>query len=222
MARRNNLFLFAWLCAVALPIALQLIAGTVEEVRTYLADYYGAFTLYMLFTLTYGFATVFVCYYQITSYDKAGTLDLLRVSGIDPREVVLGAFLQLQTILAPPVVGFALIMLGYLLLEPREGQLHGIGGPLLAGGGMVMLLTQALLGALMCTGLYRRAAPLALVCALLVLPLNVSPVVVLYALHVSWYLFLLSLLAALGVLLLVANRNLAALWPPQRMPRRGA
>ena len=122
--------------------------------------------------------------------------------------------------MAPPVVGFALLVLGYMLFEPRDGQLHGIGGPLLAGGGMVMLLTQALLGALMCTGLYRRAAPLALACALLVLPLNVSPVIVLFVLHLPWYLYLLSLLLALAILLFIAVRNLAALWPPQRMPRK--
>jgi len=74
MAGRNNLYLFAWLCAVALPLVLQWLSGTLPEVKDYLGYYYGWFSLFMFFALTYGFGAVFVAFYQISSYHKAARL----------------------------------------------------------------------------------------------------------------------------------------------------
>jgi hypothetical protein len=70
-ARRNHLYLFAWLCALAVPAGLQLLASTIDEVREYLAYYHGPISLYMFFAMTYGFATVFVSYTSSAGCAKA-------------------------------------------------------------------------------------------------------------------------------------------------------
>ena len=226
MAGRNNLYLFAWLCAVALPLALQWLSGSLPEVVDYLGNYYGWFSLYMFFALTYGFGVVFVSFYQISSYHKAGTLDLLRVSGIRPWEVLLGAFMQLELILVPPLLGFALVLAAYglgasFLGSAAEQPLRGISGGIAVGGALSMLLNQALLAAWQCLGLFRREAPLALSGALFVLPLNALPVVMIMVLHAPVIVLVLMMLALLALLLWIAERGLARLWPPQAAVRKG-
>jgi hypothetical protein len=59
-ARVNHLYTFAWICALVLPAVLQYFAGTEEDIRDYLGEYYGLPTLYFFFSSTYGFATVFI------------------------------------------------------------------------------------------------------------------------------------------------------------------
>jgi hypothetical protein len=226
MAGRNNLYLFAWLCAVVLPLALQWISSALPEVKDYLGYYYGWFSLYMFFALTYSFGTVFVSFYQISGYHKAGTLDLLRVSGISPRDVLLGAFLQLELILAPPLAGFALVLLAYgawtaFIGTGDEPAFAGLSWDMIIGGALMMLVNQALLGALQCLGLYRREAPLALASALLVLPFNALPVLAIMVLHLPVLIFVLLMLIVLTLVLWAAERNLARLWPPQATVRRG-
>jgi len=218
MAARNNLYLFAWLCAIALPLALQWLVGANEDVRNYVGDYYGPFTLYMLFTMTYGFATVFTAYYQISGYRQAGTLDLLRLTSIRPIEVVGGAFLQLEHVLVPPVIAFALLFIGYMLISPEREQARGFGWQLISSGAMIVLFNQAILVAFLMVGLYRRTAMPALIATVLVLPLNSLPVALVYALHVPAWLFLLILIGVLALLLAAAVYSVGRLWPPQRMP----
>ncbi len=226
MAGRNNLYLFAWMCAVVLPLALQWISGSLPDVKDYLGSYYGWFSLYMFFALTYSFGTVFVSFYQISGYHKAGTLDLLRVSGIRPRDVLLGAFLQLELILAPPLAGFALVLLAYglwtsLVGDSAEPAFAGMSWEMIIGGALMMLINQALLGALQCLGLYRREAPLAVASAVLVLPFNALPVIAIMVLHLPVLLFACIMLLVLGLVLWAAERNLARLWPPQASVRKG-
>jgi len=178
MARRNNLALFAWIAAILLPIALQLIAGMEEEVRQYLDQYYGPFTLYFFFVMTYGFAVVFVCFYQLSAYRRQGTLDMLRVSRLTPYEVLRDAYLQLQYILLPPILGFVLVFSVYLLLTPERAMLAGFGGGTIIGGLLNVVLTELLLCAVVCLGLLRSEAGLAALAALLVMPLNIAPIIV--------------------------------------------
>jgi hypothetical protein len=227
MAGRNNLYIFAWLCAVVLPAVLQWLSGQVVEVRDYLGSYYGWFSLYMFFALTYGFGVVFVAYYQVSGYHKAGTLDLLRVSGIRPREVLSGVFLQLQMILIPPLLGFALVLVGYslvvsLLSLTQEQPLAGLGGGLVVGGAAVMLFNQALLCAWQLLGLYRREAPFALASAVVLVPLlNAGPVIAFMVLHVPIPVYILMMLVLLGLLLWVGEFSLARMWPAQVAVRKG-
>lgn len=227
MAGRNNLYLFAWLCAVVLPAVLQWLSGQMPEVKDYLGNYYGWFSLYMFFALTYGFGAVFVAYYQVSGYHKAGTLDLLRVSGIQPWEVLAGAFIQLELILVPPLLGFGLLLLGYnlgirFLALDSELPLTGLGGGVAWGGAAVMLCNQALLCAWQLLGLYRREAPLAVVSAFIVVPvLNAAPVLVLFVLHLPAVVYMLALLTALALLLWTGERMLARMWPPQAAVRKG-
>ena len=228
MARRNHLHLFAWLCAVALPAALQWFAGANEDVLNYLQSYYGPITLYIFFIMSFGLATVFVSYYVVSGFRTAGTLDTLRISRIRPAEVVGGVFLQLEQLLIPPVLGFAALFLVYLLYFAGEGargigwtvggqgQVLSLGWGAIVAGAVVMLLNQAVLAALMCCGLYRREALLALFAALLVLPLNSAPVLVVYVYGVPWWTLLLIMLVLLALLFLLAVHMLSRLWPPQK------
>jgi hypothetical protein len=180
MAARNNLGLFAWVAAVLLPCALQLIAGMQEEVRSYLEQYYGPFTLYFFFVMTYGFATIFVCFYQLGSYRRQGTLDMLRIARMTPWEVLRDVFLQLQRVLLPPILGFAVVFTVYTLFMSDRTQIMGFGRTAFIGGVLNVVLTEMLLCAIICTGLLRNEAALSLLSAFLVLPLNIAPIALMF------------------------------------------
>jgi len=217
-ARRNHLYLFAWLCAIAVPVGLELLATAIEEVRDYLAYYRGPLSLYMFFAMTYGFATVFVSYYVVGGLRKGGTLDLLRVSGARPWEVVTGVFLTLQRILAPPLIVFALGFTAYLLLFAEESFLLGGSGWLVFGMGVLVLFNQMILALLPCLALFRREEPLALLAAVLVLPLNALPVILLYVMALPVWAYALLMLGILGLLFGTSILLVGRLWPPQRRP----
>jgi hypothetical protein len=78
----------------------------------------------------------------------------------------------------------------------------------------MMVLNQCALSALMCNALFRQEYMLALLSAVLVLPLNASPVVLVYMLDLPVLLSLALLILLVAVCLLFAWRNLARLWPP--------
>lgn len=221
MAGRNNLYLFAWLCALAVPGGLQLLVGTIEDVQEYIGDYYGPFTLYMFFTMTYGFATVFVSYYLVGGLRRAGTLDMLRVSRISPWEVVLAVWLELQRILVPPVLAFMVAFAVYSFAIDPSRQLSSLGSSALTGGALMMVLNQSVLSALMCNALYRTEYMLALVAAVLVLPLNSAPVILVYMLRLPALLYLAILIGLVLACLLLAWHNLWRLWPPVKTPLKG-
>nr|MDQ3024045.1 hypothetical protein [bacterium] len=180
MAARNNLTLFAWVAAIVLPAGLQLISGMQEEVREYLAGYYGPFTLYFFFVMTYGFAAIFVCFYQLNAYRKQGTLDMLRISRLTPWQVLRDVFIQLQQTLLPPIVGFGVIFTIYLLNSPDRGMITGLGAGTLALGILNVVISEMLLCAIICLGLLRGEAALSAVSAVLVLPLNILPIALMF------------------------------------------
>lgn len=180
MAARNNLGLFAWVAAVLLPCALQFIAGMQEDVRTYLEQYYGPFTLYFFFVMTYGFATIFVCFYQLGSYRRQGTLDMLRIAQLTPWEVLRDVFLQLQRTLLPPILGFAVVFTVYTLFLSDRTQIMGFGRTAFVGGVLNVVLTEMVLCAIICTGLLRSEALLSLFSSFLILPLNIAPIALMF------------------------------------------
>jgi hypothetical protein len=216
MAQRNNLILFAWLCAIVLPAVLQLIAGLNEDVRSFLDTYYGLPSLYIFFVMCYGFATIFVSYYQANGYRKAGTLDLLRAANFSPLAVLAGAFLQLQTVLVAPLLTFVAVVGIYAALDPQARSPFGrvTVGDLLVFA-VLQLLVQAVLASIPLASLFRRGELVALLSMLLVMPLNALPVLTLRfnAVHV-----LAGILLLLLILLLLAYNNLRVLWPAQRRP----
>ena len=220
MARRNNLYLFAWLCAIVLPLGLQWMAGSMEDVRDYLSYYYGPLSLWMFFSLTYGFATVFVSYYLVSGYRRAGTLDLLRVSGLKPWQVSGGIFAQTQLVLVPPILGFAVLYTGYLLTQDLQSFLGEARWSQIAGFAISMLLNELLLAAIPCLVIYRREGLVALVALLFVPAANALPIVLLYALHWPLWIYLPLLVAIIAGLLALSTWNLARLWPPQHSAAR--
>jgi hypothetical protein len=128
--------------------------------------------------MTYGFATIFVCFYQLSSYRRQGTLDMLRIAQLTPWEVLRDVFIQLQRVLLPPIAGFIVIFLAYSQWAPE--QLSGFGRATVAGGLLGVILTEMLLCAIVCLGLLRTEAALSALAALLVLPLNVAPIGLMY------------------------------------------
>jgi hypothetical protein len=220
MARRNYLYLFAWLCALAVPLGLQALAGTVDEARDSLAGYYGAMSLYMFFALTYGFASVFVAYYQTGAYRRAGALDILRLTQASPAQIVLGAFYQLEHILLPPQLAFMLLFLSYIEFFSADRFLRDAGLLQIIAFALVMVLNQALLAAIQLIALFRREETFALLCAVLVLPLNAGMIAVTMIFHVPGWAYLLILAAAAAGALALAWLYVRALWPPQLAPLR--
>jgi hypothetical protein len=245
MAQRNNLTLFAWIAALVLPALLQIIATTQEDVRNYLQGYYGPFTFYFFFVMTYGFATIFVCYYQLSAYRRQGTLDMLRISRLTPAQVLRDVYLQLQRTLLPPVLGFLLVFTGYLALSPERATLMGFGGGTIAGGVINVVLSEMLLCAVICLGLLRNESPLALLSMLLVMPLNMAPIILMFFANglregwhirsgesermpllldwftaVPWLFYVGFVMLLLALALWLARWRLAALWPPQQRPSK--
>ncbi|MBN2082187.1 hypothetical protein JW859_08255 [bacterium] len=215
-AQRNYLYLFAWLCATVVPVGLQLISGQIDEIRDYLAYYFGALSLYMFFAMTYGFGAVFVSYYLVGGFRKAGTLDLLRVSGASPVEVVGGVILALQRVLVPPLIAFSAGFIVYLQFFQRESFISDQPWYALAGMGVVILLTELILSSLPVLGLFRQEAALALIASILVLPFNALPIVILYALGLPLWAFLLLMTGLAGLIIGGAVLLTARLWPPQQ------
>ena len=223
MARRNHLYLFAWLCALAVPLGLQALAGAVAEARDYLEMYYGAVTMFMFFTLAYGFASVFVAYYQTGAYRRAGALDLLRLTGATPRQVVLGAFYQLEHILLPPLLVFLVLLYGYMgymhFTSPAHYLIDVPWWQALAFA-VVLVLNQMLLAAIQLIALFRREETFALLCAVLVLPLNVGILVWTMILRLPAWVYVLALAAAVLGALWLAWLYVRALWPAQRVEHK--
>jgi hypothetical protein len=214
MAQKNNLFLFAWLCAIVVPVILQVIA----DFRDFLLDWYGVPSLYMLFTLTYGFASVFISYYQASSYRKAGTLDLLRTANFRPGQVLWGVFSQLQTIVGPPVIVFCTGLLVYAQFDPiNRGWMRGMRVPEAFGVMLLLLLIQGMLTAVPLLGLFKRGEVLALACLPIVLPLNVAPMFVSQSRGLAGLAAVGVMAVLLAIMLLAAWLRLSRLWPPQRI-----
>ncbi|MCC7477776.1 hypothetical protein IT575_04895 [bacterium] len=223
MARVNNLYLFAWICALALPLGLQLLVSNVDDVRDYLGEYLGLPTMFFFFVSVYGFTTIFVAYYELSGLRRAGTLDMLRISRLRPAELVSGLFLQLQGLLAPPVVAFLALLGAYaFLVEPQRSAQGGLLLPasLVLGAALSILLNQAILCAILLTGLFRNEAIMALLALLAAGILNLSPMLIFFT-SMPWWLYFLAQLALLGLLLWTAQSNLSRLWPAQMLQRKG-
>lgn len=219
-ARRNYLYLFAWLCAVVLPAVLQVVAGIQEEMRYSLGPYYGAISLYLSFVMTYGFGTVFVSYYAITVLRKAGTLDILRISRVQPWEVVTGVFLVLQRVLLPPLLVFLPGFLAYTRWFEADGFLSGESIWLLLGMALVIVLNEIILTGIVCLGLFRDEAPWALISAVAMLVLTALPIILMWIFRWPVWAFAVLMLGITSLIWYAAILRVAALWRAQVQPLR--
>jgi len=219
-ARRNYLYLFAWLCAVVLPVVLQVVAGAQDETRDYLGFYYGGISLYLFFVLTYGFGTVFVSFYAISTLRKAGTLDVLRISRVQPWEVVTGVFLVLQRVLLPPLLVFLPGFLVYTRWFVPDGFLAGESLWLLLGMALVIVLNEIILAGIVCLGLFRDEAPWALISVVVMLVLIIMPIFLLWILRWPVWAFATLMLGITGLIWSAAILRVGALWRAQVQPLR--
>jgi hypothetical protein len=85
---------------------------------------------------------------------------------------------------------------------------------------LVMVLNQALLAAIQLIALFRREETFALLCAVLVLPLNAGMIAVTMIFHVPGWAYLLVLAAAVAGALALAWLYVRMLWPPQLTPHK--
>jgi hypothetical protein len=220
MAVRNNLVLFAWLCGLGLPVILQVLSGLTEDVRSYLDSYYGIPSLYIYFVMCFGFATIFVSYYQANGYRKAGTLDLLRVANFNPLAVLVGAFLQLQRMLIPPLLAFLLGILVYAATVPSaRSWFESIGILEVLIFALLQILTQAVLCSIPLASLFRRGELLALLSMMLVMPVNALPLLILRFNAVA---VIGAMLLLLLLLLTISWLNLRSMWPARAAPSSAA
>jgi len=82
--------------------------------------------------------------------------------------------------------------------------------------GLVILLTELILSSLPVLGLFRQEAALALIASILVLPLNAAPIIILYALGMPLWAFLLIMIGLAGLVIGGSMLMTARLWPPQQ------
>ena len=220
MARRNFLYVFAWLCAVVMPLVLQYVAGIIEEVREFMSYYYSDISLYMFFAMTYGFAAVFVSYYLIGGYRQAGTLDPLRVSRVKPWEVCTGVFLLLMKILVPPGLVFLGGFAAYMLFKGQNSFIAGQAWWVVVGMAEVVLANIVILAQVPGLGIFRRNSLLALLGVVLVLPVNIMPVVVVFINHWPAWAYGLLMIGVIGLLFGASVFSVTRLWPAQRLPAK--
>lgn len=212
MARRNNLYLFAWICAIFLPGALQLLAGGMEEVRDYLGNYFGLLSLYIFFTMTVGIGASFSAYYLFSCYRRTGSLDLLRISRLSPATALAGAFAEQIRIVFPPVLLASLSLLAYAGVGVLRGGVGGFGVGDMLGAFLLQSLNILLICAIAAQGFMRNEAPWALLAFMFVLPLNTLPVLLIYVRKVPAPLYVAGALVLLSLLLLSAWWRAAWVW----------
>lgn len=212
MARRNNLYLFSWICAVFLPGALQLLAGGMEEVRDYLGNYYGVLSLYIFFTMTVGIGASFSAYYLYSCFRRTGSLDLLRVSRLSPAAALAGASSELLRIIFPPVVFASLALAAYTGIATLQGGsgIFSVGDML--GAFLLQSLNILILCAIAAQGFMRNEAPWALLAFLMVLPLNTLPVLLIYVRKVPASTYILAELLVLVILSWLAWQRACSVW----------
>lgn len=209
MARRNNLYLFAWICAVFLPAALQMLAGGMEEVRDYLGNYFGVLSLYIFFTMTVGIGASFSAYYLLSCYRRTGSLDLLRISRLSPATALAGAFAEQLRILFPPILLSSAGMSVFAGIAARSG---GFGWEQMLGAFALESLNILVICAIAALGFMRNEAPWAVLAFLLVLPLNTLPVLLIFVRKVPAPLYIAGELLLLALLALAALLRIAQVW----------
>ena len=218
IARTNHLGLFIWICALILPAGLQLYAGMDDDVRSWLDAYYGAITLFFFFTLTFGFATVFATYYLLGGIRRSGSLEALKLSGVQPGEIVDSVALGMLRMLAPPMLLFYAGLIVYALIADRNGFIGQAGTWQLVAFALVQLLNSALLVLFLLQFLYRgsefQSGILGLAAGMLAMVLNMLPIVSIVILGLPAWGYLLLVVATILLLRFSAIMNLKRLWRP--------
>lgn len=217
IASRNNLPLFAWLCALAVPWGLQLLCYGIEDLRVYLGAYFGSISVYMFFTMTFGFAAIFISYYLAGYYRRAGTLDMLRVTRLEPRELLSGVGIVILRMIGPPLGTFFLVFISYAMLVDRYSFLADEPWWVFVGLALVSFTNNLILATIPLLGFYRLEAPWSLLATIIVLPLNTLPVILVYMLEVPAALYFLGLVVLLATVLVGAWLLIRSLWPPRHV-----
>ncbi|MCB1220460.1 MAG: hypothetical protein H7A35_14945 [Planctomycetales bacterium] len=212
---------FAWLCILVLPISLNILAGMLEEFRDSLGEYYGLFSLYMMFQFSLGLATLFLGTMLVTSISRSELVEQLRLTLVSPFQLLLATMRHLFSLLWPPSLAFFIGVTIWMFATSQQGMLLrvvGIGQLLV----FVLLLacTQLITLLVITLGIERNIFGYVLAAIPVQFALTLGVVFLLVA-HIlaPWQLVLLSLglVVAMGA---ASTYNLNRLWPPQQAGRR--
>ena len=106
---------FSWICILILPVVLNLLIALVEDFRNSLGEYYGIFTLFMMFQLLLGFCCLFLSTMLVTSVGRSELIDQLRLTFTRPREMINALLGQLMLMIVPPALLFMLAVFGWIM-----------------------------------------------------------------------------------------------------------
>jgi hypothetical protein len=167
--------------------------------------------------MTFGFAAIFISYYLAGYYRRAGTLDMLRVTRLEPRELLSGVGIVILRMIGPPLGTFFLVFISYAMLVDRYSFLADEPWWVFVGLALVSFTNNLILATIPLLGFYRLEAPWSLLATIIVLPLNTLPVILVYMLEVPAALYFLGLVVLLATVLVGAWLLIRSLWPPRHV-----
>ena len=213
--------LFAWLCIAVLPVLLNIGMGLNDDFRGSLGEYYGPVSLFLMFQFSLGFTTLFLSTMFVTSVGRSELIDELRLSRLQPRDLLRSLLAMILRLLWPPSVAFLLLMTGYLLLR-NNGQIELRQLYLDRALLFIGLLALSQLGTILTImlGLGRNVFWYVLFALPVQLLLTIGAVFLLISRVLSWELLLLLSLGLVVAIHWLATYNLLRLWHPKSAGRR--
>ena len=199
-----------------LPLLLNFLAGLSDDFRSALGEYYGMFSLYMMFQFSLGLATLFLSTMMASSIGRSELVPQLRLTQIRPGSIIMAYLRHLAQLLLPPCLAFFLVVAGWMMFSSEQGVvLRGIGILQVLLFISVLAIIQLLTVLIVSLGIGRNVFPAVLV-AIPAQFILTGGVVFLLVAHIlaPWLLILLSL-SLVVALAAAATYNLNRLWPPQ-------
>ncbi|MEZ5339173.1 MAG: hypothetical protein R3F46_13060 [bacterium] len=195
---------------------LNFLAGLSDDFRSTMGEYYGLFSLYMMFQFSLGLATLFLSTMLASSIGRSELVPQLRLTRIRPVSVIHAYLHHLAQLLLPPCLAFFLAVAGWMSFSSEQGVLlRGIGILQVLLFILVLAIIQLLTVLIVSLGIGRNVFPAVLVAIPAQFVLTGGVVFLLVA-HIlaPWLLILLSL-SLVVALAAAATYNLNRLWPPQ-------
>ncbi len=212
---------FAWLCILALPLVLNLLAGINTEFRASLGEYYGLISLFLMFQFSLGFACLFLTTMLVTSVGRSELIDQLRLTATGPAELLGSLLLQLIRLIGPPTLAFFMMVAIWMFLQTDQQlvlRMVSLERTLV----FLVLLVLAQFGTMLTVLLgIGRNVFVFVICALVIQFLLTGGVIYLLVARIlPWWLLPLIVLGLVAMLRGLAIYNLTRLWPPQSAIRQ--
>lgn len=210
--------LFAWLCILVLPIALNLIAGLNDEFRSSLGEYYGSISLFLMFQFSLGFSTLFLTTMHVTSVGRSELVEQLRLTTTGPADLIRATVRHLSWLLWPPAAAFLILVFGWMMFQAEQQfvfRMVNLDRALV----FLALLAMAQLGSMLiiCLGMGRNVFWFVLLALPVQFLLTGGAIFLMVARILPWWVLPFVSLAAVWLLFWLATASLRRLWPPQKL-----